>query len=47
MDGLTLTLPFVPDRITVDGRSIPVSDNRLIMSIPGHHTVEVTLWRVS
>ncbi len=47
MDGLTLTLPFVPDRITVDGRSIPVSDNRLIMTIPGHHTVEVTLWRVS
>ncbi|CAA9348656.1 MAG: hypothetical protein AVDCRST_MAG93-7008, partial [uncultured Chloroflexia bacterium] len=47
LDRLTLQLPFVPERITVDGRSVPVSDTHLIMTIPGQHTAEVILWRAS
>ena len=44
LNGLTLVLPFVPTRATIDGREAPVSDQQVILDLAGRSAIEVRLW---
>ncbi len=42
--GLTLILPFTPDRVTVGRQPVTAAGDRLQLDVAGRTTLEVTLW---
>jgi hypothetical protein len=45
LHGVTLSLPFAPERVEIGGREAEVDGDTLILDLPARHTIEVRLWR--